>query len=116
MALDLFGVRVPEDLGDNAHRKKDAKLEYPAVAGANRRSPDPPVRRRRTGCGACRAEGGDEHGRERIRRCVTERAQETTPGSAASVPEMPACSGGFGLSAAPPRSAPGCRCAAGRGC
>ncbi len=68
MALDLSGVRVPEDLGENAHRKKDAKLGYPAVAGANRRSPDPPVRRRRSGCGACRAK----------------------PGSAASAPEMQA--------------------------
>jgi len=49
---------------------------------------------------ACRAEGGDEHARERIRRCVTERAQETTPGSAASAPEMPARAGRFGLEAA----------------
>jgi len=33
-------------------------------------SPDLPVGRRRSGCGACRAAGGDEHGRERTRRCV----------------------------------------------
>src|SRR5712692_5871906 len=54
MALDLSGVRVPEDLGENAHRKKDAKLGYPAVAGANRgrqrkaasTSPRLPLRRR----------------------------------------------------------------------
>src|SRR5229473_6600776 len=60
-------------------------------------SPDLPVGRSRSGCGACRAEGGDEHVKERIRRCVTERAQETTPGSAASAPEMPARAGRFGL-------------------
>jgi len=60
-------------------------------------SPDPPIGRRRLGCGARRAEGGDEHARERIRRCVTERAQETTPGSAASAPKMRVRLGGFRL-------------------
>ncbi len=35
--------------------------------------------------------------RERTRRCVTESAQETTPGSAASAPKMRVCSGGLGL-------------------
>ncbi len=60
-------------------------------------SPDPPIGRRRLGCGARRAEGGDEHAREGIRRCVTERAQETTPGSAASAPKMRVRLGGFGL-------------------
>src|SRR5207245_9814522 len=64
-------------------------------------SPDPPIGRRRSGCGARRAEGGDEHVKERIRRCVTERAQETTPGSAASAPEMQVRLGGFGLSPNP---------------
>src|SRR6266851_2858997 len=65
-------------------------------------SPDPPIGRRRSGCGARRAEGGDEHGRERTRGCVTDRAQETTPGSAASAPEMQVRLGGFGLRLSPP--------------
>src|SRR3989441_10598351 len=53
----------------------------PSAAGHDARSPGPSDERSRLGCGACRAEGGDEHARERIRRCVTERAQETTPGA-----------------------------------
>ena len=69
-----------------------------ARAGDDARSPGPSDERSRLGCGACRAAGGDEHARERIRRCVTERAQETTPGSAAAAPKMRVCSGGLGLS------------------
>jgi hypothetical protein len=77
------------------------------------RSPGPSDGRSRLGGGACRAAGGAEHVRERIRRCVTERAQKTTPGSAAprprcefvpaapgsgrSAPKMRVCSGGLGL-------------------
>src|SRR3989441_10628126 len=53
----------------------------PSAAGDDARSPGPSDERSRLGCGACRAEGGDEHARERIRRCVTERAQEMTPGA-----------------------------------
>ncbi len=60
-------------------------------------SPDPPNGRSRLGCGACRAEGGDEHASAHIRRSVSERAQEPTPGSAASAPKMPVRFGGFGL-------------------
>src|SRR5207245_8352861 len=78
------------------HRTDEADWD----ARRDERSPDLPVGRRSSGCGACRAEGGDEHGRERTRRCVTDRAQETTPGSAASAPEMLARAGGFGLQAA----------------
>ncbi len=44
-------------------------------------SPDPPSGRSRLGCGACRAEGGDEYAHEHIRRSVSERAQEPTPGA-----------------------------------
>src|SRR6267378_1645882 len=44
--------------------------------------PDPSGGRSRLGCGACRAEGGDEHASEHIYRSVSERAQEPTPGSA----------------------------------
>jgi len=85
---DRFPPRLPDGL---------APRFYP--------SPDPPIGRRRLGCGACRAEGGDEHGRERTRRCVTDRAQETTPGSAAAAPKMQARLGGFGLGSREPNPA-----------
>src|SRR5207245_9504779 len=60
-------------------------------------SPDRPNGRGRLGCGARRAEGGDEHASEHICRSVSERAQEPTPGSAASAPKMRARCGRFGL-------------------
>src|SRR2546425_7116349 len=81
-----------------AHRTRIAERRAESIRPSPEMSPGPPIGRRRLGCGARRAEGGDEHGRERIRRCVTERAQETTPGSAASAPKMRVRRGGPGLS------------------
>ena len=88
---------VPSRRRRRAHEGAHPSMRDRARAGDDARSPGPSDRRSRLGCGACRAAGGDEHARERIRRCVTERAQETTPGSAAAAPKMRVRSGGLGL-------------------
>jgi hypothetical protein len=102
---DRFPPRLPGGLAPRFYPRPGStdRTTQIGMRGVPSRSPDLPVGRSRSGCGACRAEGGDEHVRERIRRCVTERAQETTPGSAASAPEMPARSGGSGLSSRLPQ-------------
>src|SRR2546427_8286223 len=96
---------VPSRRRRRAREGAHPSMRDRARAGDDARSPGPKDERSRLGCGACRAAGGDEHARERIRRCVTERAQETTPGSAASAPKMRVRFGGFGLRTTGPMAA-----------
>src|SRR2546425_4151979 len=105
-------TKNPMAATSTAHSQRFCTPRLPSVASSERiihspfsylrqqlPKPGSTDRTKQMGMRARLAQGGDEHARERTRRCVTERAQETTPGSAASEPEMLARAGGFGLQA-----------------